>query len=40
VATFARIHGAGGCAWDVPELRERGHGAVAVDLPFGDEAAG
>jgi pimeloyl-ACP methyl ester carboxylesterase len=44
VAVFALIHGGGGSAWDwhlvVPELRERGHDAVAVDLPCEDEAAG
>jgi pimeloyl-ACP methyl ester carboxylesterase len=44
VATFALIHGGGGSAWDwhlvVPELRERGHEAVAVDLPCEDAAAG
>jgi pimeloyl-ACP methyl ester carboxylesterase len=44
VATFALIHGGGGSAWDwhlvVPALRERGHDAVAVDLPSDDEAAG
>jgi len=44
VATFALIHGGGGSAWDwhlvVPALEERGHDAVAVDLPSGTEAAG
>jgi pimeloyl-ACP methyl ester carboxylesterase len=39
VATFALIHGGGGSAWDwhlvAPELRERGHEPVAVDLPCG-----
>jgi len=44
VATFALIHGGGGSAWDwhlvVPELRERGHDPVAVDLPSEDESAG
>jgi pimeloyl-ACP methyl ester carboxylesterase len=44
VATFALIHGGGGSAWDwhlvVPELRERGHDPVAVDLPCEDESAG
>jgi pimeloyl-ACP methyl ester carboxylesterase len=38
------IHGGGGSAWDwhlvVPELRARGHDAVAVDLPCEDESAG
>jgi pimeloyl-ACP methyl ester carboxylesterase len=44
VATFAVIHGGGGSAWDWhlawPELRARGHEAVAVDLPSEDETAG
>jgi pimeloyl-ACP methyl ester carboxylesterase len=44
MATFALIHGGGGSAWDwhlvVPELRERGHEAVAVDLPCEQESAG
>jgi pimeloyl-ACP methyl ester carboxylesterase len=44
VATFALIHGGGGSAWDwhrvAPLLRERGHVAVAVDLPTEDESAG
>lgn len=44
MATFALIHGGGGSAWDwhrvVPELRGRGHEAVAVDLPCEDESAG
>jgi pimeloyl-ACP methyl ester carboxylesterase len=44
VATFALIHGGGGSAWDwhlvVPALRERGHDAVAVDLPSEDDSAG
>jgi pimeloyl-ACP methyl ester carboxylesterase len=44
VAIFALIHGGGGSAWDwhlvAPELRERGHEPVAVDLPSGDESAG
>jgi pimeloyl-ACP methyl ester carboxylesterase len=44
VATFALIHGGGGSAWDwhlvVPELRDRGHDPVAVDLPCEDESAG
>src|SRR3954452_19096428 len=44
VATFALIHGGGGSAWDwhlvVPELRQRGHDAVAVDLPSETESAG
>ena len=44
VATFALIHGGGGGAWDwhrvAPELRERGHDPVAVDLPSEDDSAG
>src|SRR5688572_17684237 len=44
VATFALIHGGGGSAWDwhlvVPELEERGHEAIAVDLPNEDPSAG
>ncbi|MEV0150614.1 MULTISPECIES: alpha/beta hydrolase [unclassified Nonomuraea] len=44
MATFALIHGGGGSARDwrlvVPELRRRGHEAVAVDLPVEDESAG
>jgi pimeloyl-ACP methyl ester carboxylesterase len=44
VATFALIHGGGSSAWDwhlvVPELRQRGHEAVAVDLPSDDPEAG
>ncbi len=44
MATFALIHGGGGSAWDwhlvVPELRERGHDTVAVDLPCEEESAG
>jgi len=44
VATFALIHGGGGSAWDwhlvVPELNERGHESIAVDLPTGDGSAG
>ena len=44
MATFALIHGGGGSAWDwhlvAPELRERGHDAIAVDLPSEDESAG
>jgi pimeloyl-ACP methyl ester carboxylesterase len=44
VATLALIHGGGGSSWDwhlvVPELRGRGHEAVAVDLPSEDESAG
>ena len=44
MATFALIHGGGGSAWDwhlvAPELRERGHDPVAVDLPSENESAG
>jgi pimeloyl-ACP methyl ester carboxylesterase len=44
VTTFVLVPGAGGQAWYwhrlVPELARRGHGAVAVDLPAGDETAG
>ena len=44
MATFALIHGGGGSAWDwhlvAPELSERGHEPVAVDLPCEDETAG
>ncbi|MEE3852859.1 alpha/beta fold hydrolase [Gordonia sp. LSe1-13] len=43
MATFLLIPGAGGSAWYwhrvVPELRSRGHRAVAVELPAGDPAA-
>ena len=41
---FVLIPGAGGAAWYwhrvVPELRARGHEAVAVDLPGADESVG
>jgi pimeloyl-ACP methyl ester carboxylesterase len=44
MATFVLIPGAGGEAWYwhrvVPELEARGHDAVAVALPAGDDAAG
>jgi pimeloyl-ACP methyl ester carboxylesterase len=44
VSRFVLIPGAGGAAWYwhrvVPELRARGHEAVAVDLPAADEHAG
>jgi pimeloyl-ACP methyl ester carboxylesterase len=44
VATFALVHGGGSGGWDwhlvVPALRERGHDAVAPDLPCEDESAG
>ncbi len=42
--TFGLIHGGGGSGWDwhlvVAELRDRGHDAVAVDLPNEDRRAG
>ena len=42
--TFVLVPGAGGSAWYwhllVPELRRRGHEAIAVDLPAADDAAG
>ena len=42
--TYVLIPGAGGMAWYwhlvVPELRERGHDVVAVDLPAADDSAG
>ena len=42
--TFVLIPGAGGQAWYwhrvVDELHHRGHGAIAVDLPAGDDSAG
>jgi pimeloyl-ACP methyl ester carboxylesterase len=44
VAAFVLIHGGGGSAWDwhlvVPELRQRGHDPIAVDLPSEDPSAG
>jgi pimeloyl-ACP methyl ester carboxylesterase len=44
LANYVLIHGAGDSAfyWHlvVPELRARGHGAVAMDLPCDDESAG
>jgi pimeloyl-ACP methyl ester carboxylesterase len=44
MTTFALIHGGGGSGWDfhrlVPELRARGHDAIAPDLPITDPAAG
>jgi pimeloyl-ACP methyl ester carboxylesterase len=44
MATYVLIHGAGdtGAAWDLvaAELRERGHDAIAPDLPAEDDAAG
>jgi pimeloyl-ACP methyl ester carboxylesterase len=43
MATFVLIHGAGSDSWYwhlvVPELRERGHDVVAVDLPCDDDSA-
>jgi pimeloyl-ACP methyl ester carboxylesterase len=42
--TYALVHGGGGSAWDwhlvTAELEARGRGAVAVDLPSEDPAAG
>lgn len=44
MSTFALVHGGGGSGWDwhlvAAELRDRGHGAVAVDLPIEDRLAG
>ena len=44
LATFVLIHGAAGSAWDwhllVPELQQRGHDVVAVDLPCENDSAG
>jgi alpha-beta hydrolase superfamily lysophospholipase len=44
MATYVLIHGAGDSAfhWHLlgPELRSRGHGVVAMDLPCEDESAG
>jgi pimeloyl-ACP methyl ester carboxylesterase len=44
VATYALIHGGGDVGWYwhlvVAELRERGHDAVAPDLPCEDDSAG
>ena len=44
MTSFVLIPGAGGSAWYwhrvVPLLREAGHGAIAVDLPGDEEAAG
>jgi pimeloyl-ACP methyl ester carboxylesterase len=44
MTTFVLVPGAGGQAWYwhrvVDELERRGHVAVAVDLPSGDETAG
>ncbi|MFD0820530.1 alpha/beta fold hydrolase [Micromonospora zhanjiangensis] len=44
MTTFVLVPGAGGAAWYwhrlVPELRGRGHDALAVDLPADDDTAG
>jgi pimeloyl-ACP methyl ester carboxylesterase len=44
VSAFVLIPGAGGASWYwhrvVPQLREAGHEAIAVDLPGDDESAG
>jgi pimeloyl-ACP methyl ester carboxylesterase len=44
VSSFALIHGGGSSAWDwhlvAPELEERGHEPIAVDLPTEDPSAG
>lgn len=44
MSTFALVHGGGGSGWDwhqvAAELRDRGHDAVAVDLPSEDRLAG
>jgi len=44
IATYVLIHGAGDTAWSwsfvAAELRERGHEAIAVDLPAADDTAG
>jgi len=44
MAAYVLVPGAGGDAWQwhrvVPELRARGHEAVAVELPAGDDRAG
>lgn len=44
MSTFALVHGGGGSGWDwhlvAAELSDRGHGAVAVDLPIEDRLAG
>jgi alpha-beta hydrolase superfamily lysophospholipase len=44
IATFVLIHGAADTAWAwgfvAAELRERGHDAIAVDLPCDDDSAG
>lgn len=44
MATFVLIPGAGGLAWEwhrlSPELEARGHTAVPIDLPAGDDGSG
>ena len=44
MATFVLIPGAGGLAWEWhrlgPELEARGHEAVPIDLPAGDDGSG
>ncbi len=44
MASFVLLPGAGSSSWYwhlvEPELRARGHGTLAVDLPVGDERAG
>ncbi|MEE6281237.1 alpha/beta fold hydrolase [Georgenia sp. MJ170] len=44
MSTFVLVPGAGGSSWQwhlvVAHLEERGHRAVAVDLPAGDDSAG
>ncbi len=44
LATFVLIHGAGDTAWYwhllEPELRDRGHEVVAMDLPCDEDSAG
>lgn len=44
MSTYVLIHGAGSDSWYwhlvVPELRSRGHDAVAPDLPCDDDSAG
>ena len=44
MSTFVLIPGAGSNSWEwhllVRELEARGHGAIAVTLPAGDESAG
>jgi hypothetical protein len=44
VSSFVLIPGAGGAGWYwhrvVPQLREAGHQAIAVDLPAADDSAG